>query len=135
MNIEIDTTAKALYLRLATGRVADTIELAESVIADVDESGAMLGIEFIHVDRFAPFIAAHPELISLPPSITYTSLDRGKAWQVEVGSGERMLADERRGRTAELNGIFLADIVAKPDLMDQITDGATVRLDLAVAWT
>lgn len=56
--IEIDLVAKALYVRLALGQVADTIELAHGVIADVDESGTVLGLEFLHIERFVPVVVA-----------------------------------------------------------------------------
>jgi uncharacterized protein YuzE len=134
MTIEIDTIAKALYLRLAPGRVADTVELADAVLGDVDEAGAVLGIEFTQVDRFAPFVATHPDLVSLPSPLAYTSVDRGTSWRVIVSRGDQFSEAGRRGRVVELNGLFLADLVANPALVDQIKDGATITLDLAMTW-
>ncbi len=133
MNLEIDFTAKALYLRLAHGRVEDTLELADGVVADVDESGTVLGIEFLHIERFAPFVAAHPDLVALPAQLTYTSVDRDKTWQVEIGGFSHGANGDHLSRVIELNGTFLMEIIADPTLVDRIPDGETVILRPAVA--
>lgn len=128
MNIEIDITAKALYLRLAHGDVTDTIELGDAVVADVDESGAILGIEFVRVDRFAPFITAHPDLVALPPHLTYTSVDRDKTWQTEIRDSAQGPNGTQLSQIAELNGTFVMELVADPAQVDRIADGETILL-------
>ena len=128
MNIEVDTTAKALYLRLAAGRVADTIELADAVVADVDEAGNVLGIEFVRVDQFAPFIAAHPDLVALPPQLAYTSVDRNRRWHVAIGGNNQTANGDRHAQVATVNGAFLAEIVANPELVDRIANDETITL-------
>ena len=46
-----------LYMALATGEVADTIEVEESVFIDVDEEGRPLGIEFLDATDLPAFLA------------------------------------------------------------------------------
>lgn len=133
MNLELDLSAKALYLRLANGRVADTIELADAVVADIDEAGTVLGIEFIRVDRFAPFVAAHPDLVALPAQLAYTSVDRDKSWRTEIDSRENGVSGEHQARVAELNGTYLLELVADPGQVDRIADGETIVLRQTIA--
>lgn len=133
MNLELDLAAKALYLRLANGRVADTIEMADAVVADVDESGAVLGIEFVRVDRFAPFVTAHPDLVTLPAQLSYTSVDRDKSWRTAITSHRNGANGEHPARVAELNGAFLRELVADPSQVDRITDGETIVLRPTIA--
>ena len=50
MQLEVDSEAGAVYLRLREGRVHETRQLIESqVMADLDEHGALLGIELLDV--------------------------------------------------------------------------------------
>ena len=39
--------ADALYVRVRDGEVADTVEVAEGVIVDLDREGRVLGIEIL----------------------------------------------------------------------------------------
>lgn len=133
MNLELDLAAKALYLRLANGRVAGTIELADAVVADVDEAGTVLGLEFVRVDRFASFVTSHPDLVALPDQLTYTSVDRDKSWQTAIDSRDNGANGEHQARIAELNGMFLRDLVADPGRVDRIADGETIILHPTIA--
>ena len=55
MKLTVDTEADALYLTLKEGKAARTEELAVGIIIDVDEAGALLGIEVLWLsDRVAP---------------------------------------------------------------------------------
>ena len=50
MQLEVDSGAGAVYLRLREGRVHETRQLIElQVMADLDEHGALLGIEILDV--------------------------------------------------------------------------------------
>lgn len=135
MNIEVDTSAKALYLRLAAGRVADTVELADTVVADLDETGNLLGIEFVRVEQFAPFVAAHPDLVALPRHLAYTSVDRNRRWHVEIGGNTETTNGDPHTQVAMMNGAFLAEIVADPELVDRIVNDEIITLDPAPAST
>lgn len=125
MNLELDTTAKALYLRLVPGRVADTVELADSVVVDLDEAGDRIGIEFVHAEDFGPFLLDHPEAPILPVRVTYVSLDRGTSWDVETGTEDRP-AGERARANAEVNAAFVNELIANPSLLDRIPQDATL---------
>jgi uncharacterized protein YuzE len=59
MQIEssLDLQADALYLRLAHGQVARTVELDSGTLVDVDAGGAPLGIEVLHPSREWPIEA------------------------------------------------------------------------------
>lgn len=47
MSLEYDLDAGALYIRLADGKVARTREPDRNTLADLDESGNVLGIEVV----------------------------------------------------------------------------------------
>ena len=60
MKLTVDPEADALYLTLKEGKVARTKELADGIIIDVDEAGALLGIEVLWLsDRVAPEMPAN----------------------------------------------------------------------------
>ncbi len=46
--LEYDEEANALYLRLSSADVDDTIVLSDSVYVDVDANGDPVGIEILH---------------------------------------------------------------------------------------
>lgn len=58
-DIEFDHEVNALYVRLGTGAVAQTIEVGPSVLVDIDANGTALGYEFIDADRFLPYLREH----------------------------------------------------------------------------
>lgn len=125
MNVELDTEAGALYLRLTPGRVAETAELADLVVADYEENGRMLGIEFVRAKHFGPFLLEHPEIATLPSRLAYASLDRGLSWEIETGTETRPAA-ERARLNAELNAAFVDGVLANPALIDGLPRGATI---------
>lgn len=129
MIVELDTAAKAIYLRLVAGHVAETREIAEPELlaADYNGTGDLLGIEIIGPGRFGPDLAEHPEIVILPARVPYVELNRGLSWVVETGSatGTRSLADQAR-LNAELNGALIDEVFASPWLLDRIAPGATV---------
>lgn len=45
--VTYDPVADALYVRVRDGEVADTVEVAEGVIVDLDREGRVLGIEIL----------------------------------------------------------------------------------------
>ena len=53
IDIRVDDEAGAAYVRYASGDVAETVEVFEegTVAADVDSSGAILGIEVLSFDE------------------------------------------------------------------------------------
>ncbi len=49
MSQEHDFKAKALYTKYKTTKVAQSLEIADGVIADYDENGGVVGIEVLNV--------------------------------------------------------------------------------------
>lgn len=125
MNIELDTAANALYLRLGSGRVAHTAELENLVVADYDEAGQMLGVEFVRAKHFGPFLLEHPEVATLPSCLPYANLDRGLSWEIETGTETRPVA-ERARLNVELNAAFVDELLVDPALVDRVPPGATI---------
>lgn len=52
-----DATADALYVTLADGEVARTVEIAEGTNVDLDAAGSLLGIEVLRPNRPWPLAA------------------------------------------------------------------------------
>ena len=46
-SLKYDASSKALYVRIRTGKVAETEPLNDSVFMDLDRAGRLLGIEVI----------------------------------------------------------------------------------------
>ncbi len=46
-SLKYDAPAKALYVRIRTGKVAETEPLNDSVFIDLDRAGRLVGIEVI----------------------------------------------------------------------------------------
>jgi uncharacterized protein YuzE len=82
MRLELDCEAKALYLRLRTGRIAATIELADSVFLDVDRNQTPLGIEYLDLNAFVAFVTGPQDIVALPPRLVVKNLNRGKQWKI-----------------------------------------------------
>jgi uncharacterized protein YuzE len=51
MQIDYDPQADAIYIRLRTGEVDDTLEAGKYVYVDVDENGVPLGLEILFTGR------------------------------------------------------------------------------------
>ena len=55
MKIEYDLDVDALYVYLREVEVARSVEPDDGVIVDLDESGDVVGVEFLHAsERFEP---------------------------------------------------------------------------------
>lgn len=53
MKFEYDPQADALYIRMASGKVAETEEVRPGLMLDYDENGKILGIEMLDVSKTA----------------------------------------------------------------------------------
>ena len=51
MKIEYDSKADAIYIRLASGTIADSDEVRPNVFLDTDANGRVLGIEMLGVSK------------------------------------------------------------------------------------
>ena len=51
MKIEYDAKADAIYIRLSSGKIADSDEVRPNVFLDTDENGRVLGIEMLGVSK------------------------------------------------------------------------------------
>ncbi len=51
---DYDADADAVYVRLARGKVARTVEVDSGTLADLDDAGRLVGVEVIHPDRAWP---------------------------------------------------------------------------------
>jgi uncharacterized protein YuzE len=47
LRITYDRAARAAYIQVREGKVADTLELEEGVVVDLDSDGFLLGIELL----------------------------------------------------------------------------------------
>ncbi|MGQ9584304.1 MAG: DUF2283 domain-containing protein [Anaerolineae bacterium] len=64
MKITYDTQADALYIQLREGKFTENKEVAEGIVLDMGEGGALLGIEILEASsRFAPSDLARVELL------------------------------------------------------------------------
>lgn len=52
MRIERDAEHDLLYVQVADGEIAETVDLEEGVNLDVDASGRVLGVEFLAFERY-----------------------------------------------------------------------------------
>ena len=59
MRIEYSPDVGLLYVRLGAGEVAESVEVEDGVVADVDAAGEPVGVEFLDADGFLPFLARH----------------------------------------------------------------------------
>jgi uncharacterized protein YuzE len=75
MRIEYDRNAMALYVHLADGEQAETVEVQPmKVYVDIDAEGRTLGIEFLTLEAFGEYIREHggmnfPERFAGPQSL------------------------------------------------------------------
>ncbi|MDQ3964843.1 MAG: DUF2283 domain-containing protein [Actinomycetota bacterium] len=75
MRIEYDREAKAVYLYVAEGEHARTVEVEPlRIYVDVDAEGRTLGIEFLSLHAFEQYITEHgglnlPERFAGPQSL------------------------------------------------------------------
>ena len=75
MRIEYDREAKAVYVNVAEGEHARTVEVEPlKIYVDVDGEGRTLGIEFLSLKAFQQYIEEHggldiPERFAGPQSL------------------------------------------------------------------
>jgi len=66
LRISYDPDVDALYLRLAPGPVAETVEIEESVYVDLGADGSPIGVEFVSGADFLPFVTRRGGEFVLP---------------------------------------------------------------------
>lgn len=66
MKIAYDRQARALYIQVKEGEVANTVEIGDGVYADIDDQQETIGIEFLNPDNFLTFIEEHDGVLHLP---------------------------------------------------------------------
>jgi len=69
MRIEHDPTVDALYLRLRSGHVAETVELTDSIYLDIDPDGHILGAEFVNAGEFFAVLQRHGGHLDIPDHV------------------------------------------------------------------
>lgn len=52
--LEIDLVAEAAYLRLSDNKVAETCEVSDSVLVDLDDMKMVVGVELLDLDTAVP---------------------------------------------------------------------------------
>lgn len=57
MQAKYDKQAQALYISLKKGEVKSTVKLRDDLLVDVDANNDVLGIEFLHPEKFFPEIS------------------------------------------------------------------------------
>ena len=129
MNVELDTAARALYLRLAAGTVANTVPLAGGAVADLDDAGNVLGVEIVHAADLASVLRANRAILTLPTRASYRAIDTGKSWEVEAGAGVFERGENGAAKIADLHGAFVAALLADRRLLERIPNGATLVLE------
>lgn len=65
MQIDYDPEADAVYIRLRSGEVDDTIETSPYIFVDVDSDGIPLGVEIL----FAGRLLKHEDITSVTVNI------------------------------------------------------------------
>ena len=78
MQFRFDSEANCLYVSLAKGDVARTIELSDMVYVDVDTRGVILGIEFVDADEFIPFLRQSETAARVPGADALPTLTRDR---------------------------------------------------------
>ena len=53
MEIKLDTTADALYIRLKKGKVHRTVPTKDNYLVDVDKKGDVVGIEILNYSQIS----------------------------------------------------------------------------------
>lgn len=69
MELRLDRDVNALYVRLRPGAVTRTVEITDTVYADLDAEGRTLGVEFVNADEFIPFLREQTEAERIVPEV------------------------------------------------------------------
>lgn len=62
MQAKYDKQAQALYLQLKAGKVKSTVKLRDDLLVDVDENDDVIGVEFLHPEKFFPEISENSKI-------------------------------------------------------------------------
>lgn len=81
MTITYDPNVDAMDVRLADGRVAETVEIEPRVLVDVDAQGHPLSIEFVVARDFFPFLTRHGGQLDAATVATLVDRQAAKAEQ------------------------------------------------------
>ena len=54
MRISYDKSADAIYIRMKVAKVKKTLKIQEGLLADVDRTGNVCGVEILNVSRWLP---------------------------------------------------------------------------------
>lgn len=54
VKLEIDLSHRVAYMRVSSSQVAHTIELSDTMLLDVDKSGAVVGLELLDFNEKVP---------------------------------------------------------------------------------
>jgi len=57
--VTFDSTANAIYIRFSDRETSRSLELSETVYMDLDENGAPVGMEILHVEGPLPDAMKH----------------------------------------------------------------------------
>jgi uncharacterized protein YuzE len=87
MNMQYSPTGRILYLQLASGDVAESVEVDELVVVDIDASGNPLGVEFVVADDLFPFLERHSKPHASAPGIATFAFPEGIAELVRAKLG------------------------------------------------
>ena len=63
MIITFDTVAKAMYVKLAKGKVAKTVEFAPETFVDLDKNGKLMGVEMLNPGKLALKKKVRPHIL------------------------------------------------------------------------
>jgi uncharacterized protein YuzE len=69
VEFQLDTDVNALYIKLGSGVVSQTVALTDSVYVDIDTEGTPVGIEFTDADEFVSFLRNRADDDGLPPKV------------------------------------------------------------------
>lgn len=102
MLVTLDSGADAAYITLSDSRVAETVEVTDSVFVDLDDVGVVVGVEVLGLGTNIPFeqlrnrYHVHSEVIDrlqlIKPSVGSFSLSSTSGSDNPVATGEKPLA-------------------------------------------
>lgn len=67
--VEKSETGDELYFRITLGKVSNTVEITDSMYADIDASGNLLGVEWINIQDCTKEVSSVPKDYSGVPEI------------------------------------------------------------------
>jgi uncharacterized protein YuzE len=102
MRFRYDPTSGALYFRLREGSIEETLELpSPGVYMDVNETGEVMGLEFLSLQEFVMFLSGFGGEVDLPEQV-----------EPEILEGQMRLASEAGQHPGKRNSDFLAGAAA-----------------------